>query len=67
VSPWVIRGFGVMFFMFPIFGLIVGTVSSWDGAIAVLFNLWVAYSLFRATADDGSDDMEEDEEVSGNH
>lgn len=67
VSPWVIRGFGVMFFMFPIFGLLAGTVTSWEGGIAVLFNLWVAYSLFRATADDGSDDVEEDDEVSGNH
>lgn len=63
VSPWVIRGFGVMFFMFPIFGLMAGTVSSWDGAIAVLFNLWVAYSLFRASADHGHDDGEEDGEV----
>ncbi len=63
ISPWVIRGFGVMFFMFPIFGLMAGTVTSWEGGIAVLFNLWVAYSLFRSTADDGRDDENDDGEA----
>ena len=59
----VIRGFAVMFFMFPIVAVLAGTVESGEALIAVLFNLWVAYGLFRSTADDGGDEVEEDDDL----
>ena len=52
-----------MFFMFPIVAVLAGTVESGEALIAVLFNLWVAYGLFRSTADDGGDEVEEDDDL----
>lgn len=49
ISPWVLRGFAVMFAAFPILGLMAGTVTLWPALLGLIFNASVAYGLFRST------------------